>query len=50
VVVRVGQPSSPLDHRLAYFVIVQPPDKHAIDRGGGGRPTAASPIIAEWSF
>jgi hypothetical protein len=34
MVVRMGRPSSLLVHWLACFIIVQPPDKRAITRGG----------------
>jgi hypothetical protein len=34
MVVHVGRPPSPLVHWLAYFIIVRPPDKRAVARGG----------------
>jgi hypothetical protein len=49
VVVRLGWPPSPLVHQLACSVIVRPPEKHAIARGGGCHPTAVSPAVVEWS-
>jgi hypothetical protein len=48
-VVRLGWPPSPLVHQLACSVIVRPPEKRAIARGGGCHPTAVSPAAVEWS-
>jgi hypothetical protein len=41
MVVSVGQPLSPLVHRLACFIIVWPPDKRVVTQGGGGHLIAA---------
>jgi hypothetical protein len=47
VVARVGMPQFPLVHWLACSIIVWPPDKRAITRGGGLCPIVVSPTAAE---
>jgi hypothetical protein len=49
-VVRLGQPPSLLVCRLAGFVVVRSPDKHAVTRGRGCHLATAFPTVVEWSL
>jgi hypothetical protein len=50
MVVHEGRLPLPLVHWLACFIVVWPPDKQAVARGGCGHPTAVSPTAVEWSL